>query len=336
MTGPTPGQARGAAWRRTSRGFYVPADAPSHLPEQRILEQSVRLPANGAVTGWAGCRLHGAAFFDGIEPDGRTPMPVPLAVGPGGWRRTDHAVTLTFDRLPAAEVVRRQRVPVVVAARAAFDAARLAPDVREAVVAVDMAVAGGITSLERLRAHAASRRDRGITGIEQVRRALELAHERSWSPNETRLRLRWVLDARLPAPEVNCPVVTADGSLLGIADLLDPVAGLVVEFDGADHRSRSQHTKDVAKDEALRSHGLEIARFTGPDVRQRDLVVERLLSARRRARFESVDRRRWFAVPMPARAEAALREREARDALYARWEQEIRQVNRDSTPAFRS
>ncbi len=33
------------------------------------------------------------------------PMPVPLAVGPGGWLRTDNAVTLTFDRLPAAEVV---------------------------------------------------------------------------------------------------------------------------------------------------------------------------------------------------------------------------------------
>ena len=154
-------------------------------------------------------------------------------------------------------------------------------------MAVDMAVAGGITSIERLGAHTAERRDRGITGIDQVRRALELAHERSWSPNETRLRLRWVLDAGLPMPEVNCPIVSADGSLLGIADLLDPEAGLVVEFDGADHRSRSRHTKDVAKDEAFRSHGLEVTRFTGQDVRRRSLVVGRLLSARSRARFEA-------------------------------------------------
>ena len=42
----------------------------------------MRLPAVGAVTGWAACRLHGAAFFDGLAPDGVTPLPVPLAVGP--------------------------------------------------------------------------------------------------------------------------------------------------------------------------------------------------------------------------------------------------------------
>jgi hypothetical protein len=227
-------------------------------------------------------------------------------------------------------------MPVVGATRAAFDAARLAPDVREAVVAVDMAVAGGITSIERLGVHTAGRRDRGITGIDQVRTALELAHERSWSPNETRLRLRWVLDARLPPPEVNCPIVTADGSLLGIADLLDPVAGLVVEFDGADHRSRSRHTKDVAKDEAFRSHGLEVTRVTGADVRVRSRVVGRLLSARSRARFEAPDRRRWIPLPVPDCADAALREREERDAHYTRWEREIQHAVPGSTPAFRA
>ena len=35
---------------------------------------------------------------------------------------------------------------------------------------------------------------------------------------------------------MNCPVHDRSGRLLGIADLLDEEAGLVVEFDGADHR----------------------------------------------------------------------------------------------------
>ena len=68
-------------------GASTSRPAAADLPEQRILEQSMRLPAVGAVTGWAACRLHGAAFFDGLAPDGVTPLPVPLAVGPGGCIR---------------------------------------------------------------------------------------------------------------------------------------------------------------------------------------------------------------------------------------------------------
>ncbi|QWZ08552.1 hypothetical protein KRR39_01370 [Nocardioides panacis] len=72
VSGPTRGAARGRAWRRSSHGLYVPASADDDLPEQRIVEQAARLPPGGAVTGWAACRLHGAAFFDGLHTDGRT------------------------------------------------------------------------------------------------------------------------------------------------------------------------------------------------------------------------------------------------------------------------
>ena len=37
-SGPTPKQARGRGWRRTSRGLYVPADVDGSNPEQRIVE----------------------------------------------------------------------------------------------------------------------------------------------------------------------------------------------------------------------------------------------------------------------------------------------------------
>lgn len=218
VAGPTRGQSRGPRWRRTSRGLYVPT-AVADLPEQRILEQSMRLPAVGAVTGWAACRLHGAAFFDGLAPDGVTRLPVPLAVGPGGCIRPVDGVLLTFDRLPAHDVVRRQGIPVVDAARAVFDAARLAGDVREAVVAIDMAIVGRITSVERMAAYTRQHHDQGITGIGQVREALPLARERSWSPNESRLRLIGEIDAGLPRLEPTCPVLDRGGTLLGIADL---------------------------------------------------------------------------------------------------------------------
>ena len=55
----------------------MPATVDPEVPEQRILEQAMRLVSGGAVTGWAACRMHGAAFFDGLRDGGRTRVPVP-------------------------------------------------------------------------------------------------------------------------------------------------------------------------------------------------------------------------------------------------------------------
>ncbi len=86
QTGPTPGRSRGPYWRRTSTGLFVPADVRDDLVEQRIVEAAVRLKT-GAVTGWAALRLHRGGYFDGLARDGRTRLPVALAVGHDRLRR---------------------------------------------------------------------------------------------------------------------------------------------------------------------------------------------------------------------------------------------------------
>ena len=43
LAGPTRMQVRGGAWRRTSRGMYVPSSVDGHLPEQRIIEAAAVL-----------------------------------------------------------------------------------------------------------------------------------------------------------------------------------------------------------------------------------------------------------------------------------------------------
>lgn len=69
-----------------------------------------------------------------------------------------------------------------------------------------------------------------------VRSALLLADERSWSPFESRVRVVWVVECGLPRPLVNQEVFDRrTGRLLGVADLLDIEAGLVVECDGGEH-----------------------------------------------------------------------------------------------------
>jgi hypothetical protein len=139
----------------------------------------------------------------------------------------------------------------------------------------------------------------GWDGVPQARVALTLADEHSLSPNETRLRLIWQLDAGRPRPLVNRAVFDLDGRLLGFADLLDPVAGVVGEFDGADHRAAQRHSKDVDREAGFRDHRLEVARVTGPDLPHRALVTRRIAGAYRRAWWLPESQCTWTLVPPP-------------------------------------
>jgi hypothetical protein len=293
--GPTRGQARSKKWRQTSRGFHVPASADPTVPEQRILEASVLLPEGGAVTGWAGCRWRGAGYFDGLRPDGRTPAQVPLAVGPRHNPRERQGVRLLRDRLDPGEVTLVRGIPCATAERSLFDEMRAAGGVREAVVAMDMMAAAELTSISRMRRYSGGKA--GWNGRPKVEAALDLAVEDSLSPNETRMRLAWVLDAGLPAPMCNQPVFDLRGSLIGIADLLDPVAGVVGEYDGAAHRGARRHRRDVMREDRFRRAGLEYFKVVGPDLAEVDVLVERMVTTRQRAKLLPRSGRSWTLTP---------------------------------------
>lgn len=255
----------------------VPTHVDGTRPEQRILEQSVRVRERGAVTGWAALRLHGAAFFDGLGPDGRTLLPVPLTEGDGRLRWTS-STTVSRSRLDAGDVTVRHGIRCTVPERAVVDAVLTAPEPRAAVVAIDMACAGRVTSISRVRAYIRAKRPRRR---DEVLHALSLASERSLSPGETAYRLIWVLDARWPTPLCNVPVLSPAGELLGVPDLLDVRRGVAGEYDGAEHRGRQRHRGDVRKEEALRDHGLEVVRMVAGDSSAR--IAARLRSAEQRA-----------------------------------------------------
>lgn len=321
--GPTRGQARGRNWRQTSRGLYVPSWVDAGVPEQRILETAMLLPPGGAVTGWAACRLHGGNFFDGRLPDGVTEIPVPLSIGLALHRKPHRGVTFHRDRLDDDEIEVLWGIPTTCAERAVFDAMRFQGDVREAVVDIDMASAAQITSISRLDAYA-DLRERW-NGIPLARTALDLADEHSRSPNETRLRLIWRLDAGLPAPLVNQPVWSRQtGKLIGIADLLHLEAGMVGEFDGADHRGAVRHSDDVDREGRFRHHGLEFFRVTGLNLQDRRRVVHRIMSTLSRAHWLPEDQRSWTIVP-PLREtpgptlDEVLDERDFQRELHERW-----------------
>ncbi len=292
-SGPTKRQASGRRWRQTSPGLYVPSSVDLGQVEQRIFEQGHRIAGYGAVTGWAALRWRGAAYFDGTAEDG-SELPVPIVTGVRSLN-PDPRVQISQAQIAPTERTITGGIPVTTVQRALFDVMRSARGVRQAVVALDMVVAARLISVSLMSRYVSQRS--AWTGVPLVREALALASDDSRSPQESRMRLVWVLDAGLPPPICNRPVFSRDGRFLGMPDLLDPEAGLVGEYDGVDHKSSARHQKDVSRMEAFREHGLECFEVVGGDLRDRPLVVRRMHSARRRASFALPDRRQWTLTP---------------------------------------
>jgi hypothetical protein len=316
----------------------VPAHVDATSPAQRAVEASVRLPRGAALTGWASLCLHEARYFDGRGPNGRTLLPVPLALGRRGNIRGSADLRLLRDELLPEDVTLVLGIPCTVVERATFDAMRTADGLTEALVVADMAACAELTSVQRVEAYAVRRA--GWRGAPLVRRALHLADENSWSPNETRTRKVWRLDAGLPPPLVNRPVFDLRGRLLGYPDLLDEQSGLVAEYDGADHRRAARHASDAGREDLFRRHGLEVTRVTGPDLLVPGRVRERLLEAHARAVRRPETERRWTPRQPPGWTEPPgleirLVERELRTEMMRQWEAEQRS-DRGGAPCHRA
>lgn len=294
LAGPTRGQSQGPCWRRSSRGFYVPASIDGIRPEQRVAEQAARLGPLGAVTGWGALRLHGAAYFDGELAEGARPV---LLQSPDRHLRSDSASQCLLGALPTGDRTRRHGVAVTIAERALFDEmVRL--ELREAVVAMDMAAAAEVTSIRRMTERC--ERVPSLVGSIMVIPALALADERSRSPKESLLRLIWVIDAGLPRPLCNRPIFSIDGKLLGVPDLLDAEFGVVGEYDGADHQAADRRFRDLAREQVFRDHGLEYFTAVAADLHHVDETVERIRATFERARATTGSReKRWTLTPPP-------------------------------------
>jgi hypothetical protein len=281
--GPTRGQAAGPGFRSTSPGRVVPASVTDDLVEQRILEAYAGAGPTAVVTGWAALRLLGAGHFDGLERDGRTRRPVPIAVD-GGRVRTAPGRLVVRHTVPPDEVVIVHGIRCAKAERALFDEMRLQQhDPREMAVAAGNAFRGQLTSLKRMRLYVATRRwyrDKRI-----VAGGLALAAEGCRSPQEDRFRLVWELDAMWGPPLLNREVFDDGGVLVGIPDLLDPRRGVAGEYLGADHRDPEQHQNDVGRSAGFRRVGLEPVEVVGRDMRHRPIIVTRMAEAEARAKL---------------------------------------------------
>lgn len=113
----------------------------------------------------------------------------------------------------------------------------------------------------------------------------------------------WEIDAGWGRPLTNRAIHDATGAFLGTPDLLDPVRGVVGEYDGADHRDRDRHVIDVRREDLFRRAGLEYVAVVGPDLADRQRVVDRIHAAGQRAGRVP---QRWQLGPPPIPLDALL------------------------------
>jgi Protein of unknown function (DUF559) len=292
-------ELRGPLWQRSSYGHYAWAVTDLCHPRQRIHAAASRCHANVAVAGWAAAWMHGARDLDGLEPDGR-PSPVPVCTTPGLRLvpGTNGAFTLRVSRsrLDPDEIVELDGVPCTSLVRTAFDAARFAPDLTEAVVALDALLRA--THLEIADLVAYAERRRRWHGRLQVLQAAELSNAWTLSCPESRLRVIWQERAGLPVPLVNCTIVDHAARPVAMADMLDEEAWLVLEFDGAYHATSTQRGLDDQRTQRLHALGLHVARFVADDLRpsRRRSTANRLRLLRSRRLEEVADRRPAWSV----------------------------------------
>lgn len=147
----------------------------------------------------------------------------------------------------------------------------------EAVVANEIGIRSGAVTLCELADFVAEHP--GEKGIKRLRRALALVEPRSESPMETRLRLH-LIKARLPHPSVQIDIHDSSGDFLGRADLYYPDRGLIIEFDGDNHRDRL--VPDLRRQNSLINAGYHLLRFSAVDLRFPAAVVSEVRQARAR------------------------------------------------------
>jgi hypothetical protein len=228
-------------YRRVGYGAWMVADEDDSYGRriQGVLSRLCRRPVLlGPSAAWA----HGCHHADPGEP-----------VHIDGGSRPGNDLIRWRSTLRAEDVVETPMGPATSLSRTAVDLARGIGTARrghlDRVQWVDaLLFATGLTAAEARRAVGPSV---GLHGLGEARRVLADARDGVHSPKETELRLL-VVASGFPEPQTQCPVLL-DGRVVAHLDLgwREHRAGL--EYDGAVHLERRQHSWDLDRHNAVRA-----------------------------------------------------------------------------------
>ena len=250
-------------YRTVYPDVYVPAFADPTL-RTRTVGAWLWSDKRAVVAGLAAAALHGSRWIDENEP-------VELI-----WRNTHppDGLIVRNERLQDDEITKVAGIPVTTRARTAFDLGRHL-EWGEAIARLDALMRVQVFSIEDVLLLA--KRHQGARGLRQLRAALPLVDGGAASPPETRLRLLFI-DAGLPKPTTQIPVVDLRGRLVRMLDMCWEDFRVAAEYDGDQHRTnRPQYVKDVRVLPKLQRMGWDVIRVLKED--RDDDTIERARTA---------------------------------------------------------
>jgi very-short-patch-repair endonuclease len=245
--------------REVVRGAYVSVDVPDSTG-LRAAALSRVVPPRTVVTRRTAAWLYGV---DVQALGAHLQVPPVEVLVPAGTAAVRRPGVLGYSGVVRDEdVAEIDGISVTTPLRTSLDLARWLPLI-DGVPAVDAMLHHQLITVEAL--HAGTSRFRGYRHKLRLERAIDLADGRAESPQESRLRIRLVVYAKLPRPEVQYVVPVAAGHFR--LDLAYVEVRVAVEYDGEEHHSG---TADVAYDRwrraILRQQGWTVHVARSPDV----------------------------------------------------------------------
>jgi hypothetical protein len=257
------GRTRSGRWARVAHGLYVPVDDEGG--DGRLHALASRLHQDGGFTHVTAARLR--TWW--LPP---LPRGLPEFAAQSDLRNRPRRAELRIIRTtPQPEITLLRGLPIVPPFEVLLALARFF-GLLDVVVFLDSALHLGDLTPDELAAALRARRH----GVRRLREAALLADGRSESPYETLLRILHVIcDIRVkPQHEL-----WTDGRFVARGDLWLVGTETFHEYDGADHRDRRRHRKDLRRERAVERAGWVRRGYTDAEVLLR--LVEILRDADR-------------------------------------------------------
>jgi very-short-patch-repair endonuclease len=260
---------KGGPWRRLYFDVYIHTSAFEPDDHGMWCAAAALILTDGAcLGGWSAAHLWGIP----VVPEN---PPVWVNLPLRARMRSQNRLHLRRTPLESTDRDRITTLPVTSGVRTAFDLGRCLP-MPESLIALD-ALCRDLVKVDDLEGYATVRWSWPHTC--QLRTLLPLIEPATESPMETRVRLL-IISARLPRPQVQVEVWSAEGRFVARVDLAYRRWKIAIEYEGDHHRERHQYQQDVARINDLRDNGWLVLRFTANDVfRTPDRLVRQVARA---------------------------------------------------------
>jgi hypothetical protein len=206
----------------------------------------------GALAGRSAAAVHGAKWVDGRL--------AAQLVWPN--RHSPNGIETWSDVVPDDEVTTVNGMRVTTPARTALDIASRNP-LTSAVASLDALARA--TRLPMAEVVALAERHRGMRGIRNAHKLIDLVDPGAESPRETWLRLL-LIHGGFPRPTTQIPVRNEYGALVAVLDMGWEDRKIAAEYDGDHHRlDRKQFNTDIRRAENVTEQGWIHIRVTAQD-----------------------------------------------------------------------